>query len=149
LSAVAGTSLTLSACNRDGSEGPNLQASQNPISTEKPDIGQAPYKREPAPVLTVDLGVKNPIIVPNAVVKTAEKQLVPAQVDAYIEMIAVQLPPGSKYDPNDKQYVTHPRDEKDKQRYFRQLRPGMTVKKGEVVAWLDASQIESQYAQAQ
>jgi WD40 repeat protein len=148
LSAVAGTSLTLSACNRDGF-GESTLPGPNPVPAEKVEIGQALFKKEPAPSLTVDIGVRNPIIVPSAVVKTAEKQLLPAQVDAYIELIALQMPPGSKYDPNDKQIVTHPRDEKEKLRYFRQLRPGMPVKKGEVVAWLDASQIEAQYINSQ
>lgn len=149
LSAVAGASLTLSACSRNGSDGSTAIAASSTGIPEKQDIGPALYKRDPAPVLAVSLGVKDPIIVPNAVVKTAEKQLVPAQVDAFIELIALQLPPGTKYDPNDKQIVTHPRDEKEKLRYFRQLRPGMTVKKGDVVAWLDASQIEAQYLNSQ
>ena len=47
LSAVAGTSLTLSACNRDGF-GESTLPGPNPVATEKVDIGQALFKKEPA-----------------------------------------------------------------------------------------------------
>ena len=142
LACLSGASLTLPACQRNDSDGSYAKADQTTPSAPT-DTGMALYKRVAAPTILPASGSKDPIVVAGGVVKFAEKQLVPAQVDGYVELVAVQLSPGTAYDPKDKRIVNHPRS-KDKAQFFRQLHPGMSVKRGDVVAWLDASQIESQ-----
>jgi WD40 repeat protein len=143
LSAVLGGGLCLPACQPNGSFGGDVTAATGQPEPPK-EIGLPLFPKKPMPALVAASGTRDAIVVPNAVVKVAEKQLVPAQVDGYVELIAVQLPPGTKYDANDKRIGHHPRD-KEKTRVFRQVVPGMTVKRGDIVAWLDDSQIRAQY----
>ena len=142
LSVVLGGGLCLPACQPNG-PGNDISAAPSQPEPVK-EIGLPLYKKQPMPAPLAAGGVKESFVVPNAVVKVAEKQLVPAQVDGYVELIAVQLPPGATYGANDKRIVHHPRD-KEKSRVFRQIVPGMTVKRGDIVAWLDDSQIRAQY----
>ncbi|MFO0935308.1 MAG: HlyD family efflux transporter periplasmic adaptor subunit [Gemmataceae bacterium] len=143
LACLAGTAISLPACQTRDSEGSIVKA-ETATPKGPVEIGMPLFKASPFPVIpAATAGSKDSIVVPGGVVKFAEKQLVPAQVDGYIELIATQLPPGSKYDANDKRITFHPRD-KEKSRIFRQLTPGMTVKKGDVVTMLDASQVEAQ-----
>jgi WD40 repeat protein len=145
LSAVTAPSLiALPACSQQSSTTGIVQAGQPTTTPQKVDLGPPLYPAQKMAQLPASIDAKSTIVVPNAVVKFAEKQLVPAPVDGLLELIAVQLPPGASYDKNDKRIVFHPR-EKDKVRVFRMISPGMIVKKDDVVAWLDASAVEAQY----
>jgi hypothetical protein len=142
LACLGAMPLTLTACNQNGTT-TLLTSPANP-ATATVDLGPPPYAREKIPALPAVGDVKDSIVIPNAVVRYSEKQLVPAAVDGQIELVALQLAPGTAYDKNDRRIVNHPRD-KDKSRVFRTIWPGMVVQKGDVVAWLDASQVEAQY----
>ncbi|HEY2787161.1 MAG TPA: HlyD family efflux transporter periplasmic adaptor subunit [Fimbriiglobus sp.] len=111
------------------------------------DIGSPLYAKVPMPALPANQLRREPIVIANAVVSYAEKQTVPAQVDAYVLMLASKLPPGTAYNPNDERIMIHPRevDKKNPTRVFRRLVEGDRVKKGEVVAWLDQEAVEVQY----
>lgn len=142
LACLSGIPLTLTACNQNGTT--TLLTSPTNTASAPVDLGPPPYAREKTPALPAVGDIKDSIVIPNAVVRYSEKQLVPAAVDGQIELVALQLAPGTAYDKNDRRIVNHPRD-KDKSRVFRTIWPGMVVQKGDVVAWLDASQVEAQY----
>jgi WD40 repeat protein len=101
------------------------------------DVGVSLYP--PVPPVNVErplaLG-REYIVIPNSTVLYEERQQVSAAVDAMIEMIATQLPPGTVIDPKDRTIVYHPRDPEKKVPY-RRLSEGDEVKFDQVICVLD------------
>ncbi len=126
--------------------GTHVAAGQGSTATAVKDIGMPLYSKKDKVTLADPQPSREPIVITNAIVSYAEKQTVPAQVDGYIEMIAVAMP-GSAYNPKDERFKLHPREKKPEQpsQVFYKLIEGDRVKAGQIVAFLDQKAVEVQY----
>jgi WD40 repeat protein len=99
------------------------------------ELGPAIFKADPPEKIEPSRVMREPITIGNAVVRLDKKQIVPAQVDGYIEVIGVPLPPGTPYNPTDKDIILHQLDlSKNEKTAFRRLREGDKVALGQIVA---------------
>ena len=107
-----------------------------------PDVGPALFRPEPEPppIAVLPQSAVEPLIISNCTVQYEEKQRVSAEVDGTIEMIAVPLPPGTVYDPNNSKHVLSPRDDGSKKPY-RRLSDGNEVKRGDIICVLNDEQV--------
>jgi WD40 repeat protein len=147
LAALTGAVGVAAGCNSGSGSHPSGTGSS--ASAQK-DVGPPLYAKAKMPEMPPAQPARDPIVIAGAVVSYYDKQTVPAQVDAFIDLIAVELPAGTPYDPKDERIRIHPR-EKDPTKpthiYYR-LAGGERVKAGQKVAWLDDQAVEIQYLTA-
>jgi len=143
--------LGMAACNGNtpggtGKSGPGPEAKLTAA-----ELGPVLYKADPAEKIPPFSGIEEQITVPNAVVRLDKKQTVPAQVDAYLEVIGTQLPAGTPYNPADKDIIMYQADlgRPTEKVPFRRIREGDKVTAGQVVAMFNVLEVAVQIESSQ
>jgi hypothetical protein len=147
LAALTGAVGVAAGCNSGSGSHPSGTGS---TASAPKDLGPPLYAKAKMPEMPPAQPARDPIVIAGAVVSYYDKQTVPAQVDAFIDLIAVELPPGTPYDPKDDRIRVHPRekDQTKPTRVFYRLAGGERVKAWQKVAWLDDQAVEIQYRTA-
>lgn len=153
LQSVAGLAClgTIAGCSdpyKGGNKGEGISAEVRPLTPE--ELGAPLYKATPPAELPTFSRIEDQIVVPNAIVRLDKKQTVPAQIDGYLEVIATTIPPGTPYDPNDKDIVMYQVDlSKPEKIPLRRVREGDRVSAGQLVAIFNELEIAVQIESSQ
>lgn len=122
-------------------DAPNVQIAPGSGPDPK-DVTSLLYPPVAAPVYAPVISRSQPIVISNALAQFEERQIVSAEVDGLIELVATYIKSGEKVDPD--RVVYHPRDpEPDpmKRTKLKRLSDGDTVEFGDVVMFIDNQQI--------
>jgi WD40 repeat protein len=140
---VAAVALSVAACG-SRTAGGNGTAGANTAPT-KMEIGARLYEAAKAPAAPRTAAGPEPIVVPQAIIQFDEKISLAAQVDGEIELIASPLDRTGKYDPKDPKYAGRlvPRPREKTWMHVR-LMDGDPIREGQVLAFLDDSQVSLQ-----
>lgn len=139
---VSGVAVTVAACGGPKSPGGPAGGPGGPAAPV--EVGSPLYPTEKMPAAPASVAGAEPIVLSQAIIQFDEKITLAAQVDGEIEMIAKPLPSG-KYDPKDPRYqgrlIPRPRD---KTSMHIRLMDGDPIREGEMLAFLDDSQVTVQ-----
>jgi WD40 repeat protein len=139
ITVFAAASLALTGCPDKRTPGNgNGDKTEAPTKIGSP-IGSAEYR----PVAEAD-ATPNPIMVPLANVVILLKLDLPSEMDGTIRWIGVEVDEATAAKLNPRDVYEHPREKK----LYRRLSPGMQVKRGQVIGFLDDEQAYLQYRAA-
>lgn len=144
-SALLGLALCLAGLAAGCGKSPPPKSSQkgttDPGAPGAPtEVGAPLFAPAPAPNYPTVFVRREPIVIPNALVQFEERQIVTAETDGQIELIATYIKPGEKPDPD--RVVYHPRDPQRKVP-LRRLSEGDDVTAGDVLVFFDDQLVEA------
>lgn len=120
---------------------PKVPATTVSSSGARPaEVGSPLFTPTAAPQYQTTISRNEPVVIANALAQFEERQVVPAEVDGSIDVIATPILPGEKVDPD--QIVYYKRDV-EKRRPLRRISESEEVKDGQILALLDDQQIDA------
>ena len=138
--AAAFVALASIGCGSSNTPPPRIEPSSG-SGDPNVDVGELLYPAKPAVKFTGGAVIGNePLVLGSCPVQFDQRQMVSAEVDGKIELLAVR---DDDINPTDPLCVYHPRD-LNKQVKYRKLKEGATVKAGDTIALLDDQIVSAQ-----
>ncbi|MBN9121201.1 MAG: HlyD family efflux transporter periplasmic adaptor subunit, partial [Planctomycetes bacterium] len=143
---VALTGL-LVGCGKNTPSVESVPKAAPPASLGAPaDVGAPLYPPTAAPTYQTVVSRNEPVVIPNALVSFEERQVISAEVDGTIDVIATHILPGEKVDPDQIVYL---KQDVEKKTPLRRISESQEVKDGQILALMDAQQITAKLEGAQ